>query len=61
MLTIQNACKSYEGAWSWNSFAWHFLESGTVCLFGPFGVRQNNSAFNCIAGLEKLDSGAFWG
>lgn len=48
-----------RGARSWNSLP-GTPGKGTVCLFGPSGCGKT-TLFNCIAGLEKLDSGAILG
>lgn len=59
-LTIQDACKSYEGHPVLEQLCLELPEKGTVCLFGPSGCGKT-TLFNCIAGLEKLDSGAILG
>lgn len=59
-LTIQDACKSYEGRPVLEQLCLELPEKGTVCLFGPSGCGKT-TLFNCIAGLEKLDSGAILG
>ena len=59
-LTIQDACKSYEGRPVLEQLCLALPEKGTVCLFGPSGCGKT-TLFNCIAGLEKLDSGAILG
>ena len=59
-LTIQDACKSYEGRPVLEQLCLELPGKGTVCLFGPSGCGKT-TLFNCIAGLEKLDSGAILG
>ncbi len=59
-LTIQDACKAYEGRSVLEHFSLEFPQSGTVCLFGPSGCGKT-TLLNCIAGLEKLDSGTIFG
>ena len=59
-LTIQDACKSYEGRPVLEQLCLALPGKGTVCLFGPSGCGKT-TLFNCIAGLEKLDSGAILG
>ena len=59
-LTIQDACKSYEWHPVLEQLCLELPEKGTVCLFGPSGCGKT-TLINCIAGLEKLDSGAILG
>lgn len=59
-LIIQDACKTYEGQAVLTHFSMTFPERGTVCLFGPSGCGKT-TLLNCIAGLEKLDSGSIFG
>lgn len=55
-LEIRGAVKAYGGALVLDGFSCRFPASGTVCLFGPSGCGKS-TLLNCIAGLEKLDSG----
>ena len=47
-LTIQDACKSYEGHPVLEQLCLELPEKGTVCLFGPSGCGKT-TLFNCIA------------
>ena len=55
-LEIRDAVKTYGGVPVLDGFSCRFPSSGTVCLFGPSGCGKT-TLLNCIAGLEKLDSG----
>ena len=59
-VTIQNACKAYEGRAILDQFDLEFPQKGTICLLGPSGCGKT-TLLNCIAGLEMLDSGAVLG
>lgn len=55
-LKIRNACKRYEDKIVLNDFNLDLFGKGTICLFGPSGCGKT-TFLNCVAGLDKLDSG----
>lgn len=55
-LELCGAVKAYGGVPVLDGFSFRFPASGTVCLFGPSGCGKT-TLLNCIAGLERLDSG----
>lgn len=55
-LQVNGAVKTYGSEKVLDGFNINFPEKGTVCLFGPSGCGKT-TLLNCIAGLEKLDSG----
>lgn len=59
-LEIKNLTKTYDGKTILDDFSLLFPQSGTVCLFGPSGCGKT-TLLNCIAGLERFDSGAIIG
>ena len=59
-LEIRNAVKRFEDKTVLNEFSLKFPKQGVVCLFGPSGCGKT-TLLNCIAGLEKLDSGEILG
>lgn len=59
-LEIFDACKAFGGVPVLDRFSLSFPPSGTVCLFGPSGCGKT-TLLNCIAGLERLDSGSVSG
>lgn len=59
-IEIRGASKTFGGASVLERFSAEFPPSGTVCLFGPSGCGKT-TLLNCIAGLEKLDSGSVSG
>lgn len=55
-LEIKNATKKFSDKAILSDFSLTFPKVGTVCLFGPSGCGKS-TLLNCIAGLERLDSG----
>lgn len=59
-IEIQDAVKKYDNKLVLDGFSLKFPLSGTVCLFGPSGCGKT-TLLNCIAGLNRLDSGVITG
>ncbi len=59
-LEIKNTCKQFNGKKVLDNFSLQFPQSGVVCLFGPSGCGKT-TLLNCIAGMERLDSGVIAG
>jgi len=55
-LEIKNLTKEYDGKTVLDHFSLTFPQKGAVCLFGPSGCGKT-TLLNCIAGLERFDSG----
>ena len=58
-LTIQDACKSYEGHPVLEQLCLELPEKGTVCLFGPSGCGKT-TLFNCLNRDIRTDGGQFY-
>lgn len=59
-LEIRNAYKKFDGKPVLEDFSLKFPPSGVVCFFGPSGCGKT-TLLNCVAGLERLDSGQIIG
>jgi NitT/TauT family transport system ATP-binding protein len=59
-LQLKNICKSFGEKAIFRDLSLKFPSSGTVCFFGPSGCGKT-TLLNCIAGLEKPDSGEILG
>lgn len=59
-MEIKNACKRFDGKPVLEGLSLRLPQSGTVCLFGPSGCGKT-TLLQCIAGLERLDSGDITG
>ncbi|HEX2986492.1 MAG TPA: ABC transporter ATP-binding protein [Caproiciproducens sp.] len=59
-LEIKNACKSFDGRAVLDDLSLRFPQNGVACLFGPSGCGKT-TLLNCVAGLQRLDSGEIIG
>ena len=59
-IQLKQLSKAYQGKQVLEQFSLSLPERGAVCFFGPSGCGKT-TLLNCIAGIEKPDSGAVLG